>query len=146
MRTQVDSGGDAGPDPEGGPGADADGITEQEAFAVLAAPRRREALRYLESVGGEATLQELVDGVAEREGVGPDAPASETKRVYVSVYQTHVPRLAAAGVVDYDPESRRVRLTPRAAALLPLLAASPAADGPGARGLLSRLLGRPPVD
>jgi hypothetical protein len=110
---------------------------------MLAAGRRRELLGSLDRAGGEAALSEVVRTVAEREGIGPGAPASETKKVYVSLYRTHVHKLADTAVVHYDHESKRVRSTPRAAALFPSWRPPPTVDTSKAGGLLSRLLGHP---
>lgn len=85
-------------------------------FDLLSSPRRRMVLYYLREHGGSSTVTELAEEIASLEY---DVPADELsrqqrKRVYVSLYQTHVPKLAEAGVIDYDEESSEVRLTDRA--------------------------------
>jgi hypothetical protein len=41
----------------------------------------------------------------------------QRKRVYVSLYQTHIPRLDEAGVIEYDSETGSVALTDDATAI-----------------------------
>lgn len=118
----ADSGSDPIPDPSPGPGSDLDSEPEPETpsegtvFDVLSSPRRRYALYYLRTVGGSAELNEIARQVAawengiERRAVG----RQQRKRVYVSLYQTHVPRLAEAGVIDYDAERGIVTLAEHA--------------------------------
>jgi hypothetical protein len=46
-----------------------------------------------------------------------DLTEQERKRVYVSLYQTHIPHLHDAGVVEYDKDSGEVALKPDAKAV-----------------------------
>lgn len=116
-------------------------LTEDRLYALLSARRRRDLLRYLEESDGEAPLSAATRAVAQAGGVAPDADASEYKKVYVSLYQTHVPALAEAGVVEYDGDSRVVRLTPVAAPMFVHLHLDEAASTPAKR-LLARVFGR----
>jgi len=45
----------------------------------------------------------------------------QRKRVYVSLYQTHIPKLEEAGIVSYDADSGEVRLRSRMRRLSPHL-------------------------
>ena len=94
--------------------------TEEMVFSVLATARRRDALRFLEEQDGEATLSELTAYLGVQEGRDPDNQ-DELKAVYVSLIQNHIPLLEDAGVVSYNKERRLVRLTDRAAVVLPYL-------------------------
>jgi len=91
-------------------------LTQDDVFEILSSPRRRYLLYHLRKEGGPIELVELAEHVAawendvDREGL----TAQERKRVYVSLYQTHVPKLDEAGIVDYDPDSGMVELTRRA--------------------------------
>lgn len=85
-------------------------------FEILSNTRRRMMLYYLSQNEGQATIQELAEQIAALEN---DVPVDELrrrqrKRVYVSLYQTHVPKLEDSGIVEYDDESGEVRLTERA--------------------------------
>ncbi|ELY37377.1 hypothetical protein C498_00795 [Haloferax volcanii DS2] len=44
-----------------------------------------------------------------------DVTDEERQRVYISLYQTHLPKLESAGLVDYDEEERSVELVPNVA-------------------------------
>lgn len=83
-------------------------------FDVLSNRRRREALRCLAAHDEPMALADLADEVAVAERGGPitDIPAEAVKRVYVSLYHTHVPNLENAGFVRYDQERDLVALAP----------------------------------
>jgi len=115
---------------------DGSGLSEDEIFTLLAMSRRRELLRALDRAGGEATVGDITNELAGREH-GDEAGVKERKTVYVSLYQTHVPRLVAAGVLVHDEDTKLVRLTDRGAVLLAYLRYDPTAKQPG---LLSRVL------
>lgn len=85
---------------------DADTLPESRAFEVLSSPRRRYVLYVLAGRDGRMKLNEVAEQIAAWENGASRAAVTnqQRKRVYVSLYQTHVPALAAAGVVAYDEE------------------------------------------
>lgn len=91
-------------------------LTQDDVFEILSSPRRRYLLYYLRQRKEPVELTQLAEHVAAWEnGVDTDdLTTQERKRVYVSLYQTHVPKLDDAGIVDYDPDSGMVTLTQRA--------------------------------
>jgi hypothetical protein len=93
-----------------------DTLSPDQAFDILSNRRRRYALHYLSSNPGGETLQELARQLAAWENaIDPDEVSKkQQKRVYVSLYQTHIPKLEAEGVVDHDDESGLITLTGRA--------------------------------
>ena len=62
------------------------------------------------------TPDELAERVAAEENGVPreELSSAQRKRVYVSLYQTHVPKMEDAGLVDYDQETSMVSLKARA--------------------------------
>lgn len=104
---------DPTPVPDGGslsePDFAFDGLSHAEVFNVLSNERRLLVLEYLERREGDRVrLAELVDYVAAREtGVEStsDLDPAARKRVYTSLRQFHLPKLAEAGVVDYDGDN-----------------------------------------
>lgn len=84
-------------------------------FDILSNTRRRMVLYYLRQYGGSATVQELAKEIAALENdVAVEAlTRQQQKRVYVSLYQTHLPKLEETGIVESD-ESGEVSLTERA--------------------------------
>ena len=93
----------------------ADGAVETDAlFEVLSRERRRYALYCLQRYRNPMTLADLADEVAllERgERSLADVPEEKVKSVYMSLYHSHVPKMADEGVVEYDQDEDAVRLT-----------------------------------
>jgi hypothetical protein len=50
-----------------------------------------------------------------------EVPSQARKRAYVSLYQTHIPRLEDAGLVEYDADEGTIIRTERARAIDPYL-------------------------
>lgn len=75
---------------------------------------RRRAL-YCLSRHDVLTLADLADELAEREHGVPlsEVPPEEVKEIYLALYHTHVPRLEAEGLVQYDQEQDMVGITER---------------------------------
>ena len=90
------------------------GLTKDEIFGTLSNARRRYVLSELkQSPDDEATIRELSRTIAGLEnGLSPEEVTyAQRKRVYTSLYQSHVPQLARHGIVDYDARSGTIRLT-----------------------------------
>lgn len=82
-------------------------------FGMLQNERRRRVLEYLRD--NETTTQsELAEHVAAIENGVPRGSLTSTqrKRVYVSLYQSHLPKLHDAGAVEYDPDRGTVERVP----------------------------------
>lgn len=106
-------------------------IPLDELLALLADFRRRTAYRVLLS-HDELSLPDLADevAVAEREDSLPEIDPDEVLEVYFSLYHTHVPKLADAGLVTYDQPTDHVSVTETGRALeSPYRALADAADG-----------------
>jgi len=78
------------------------------AFDLLSAERRRRALYCLRERDGPVSVADLADAVADRETASPADPERHRERVVISLGQVHLPKLADADVVAYDPSDRRV--------------------------------------
>jgi hypothetical protein len=91
---------------------------DETLFDLLSSRRRRLLLSVLHRQK-EVDLTTLTRHVAALEtGSTPDElDPAERKRVYISCYQTHVPRLAEAGLVEYDTDSGVVRSTAKLSAV-----------------------------
>lgn len=105
--------------------SDTEPLPRDEAFDILSNRRRRYALYYLSSEGDGITLQSLAREIAAWENEVPPESLSkkQEKRVYVSLYQTHIPKLASAGIVEYDDETGVITLRDRARDVTPYLRA-----------------------
>ncbi|MCD6443936.1 hypothetical protein J7L70_02905 [Candidatus Bathyarchaeota archaeon] len=75
---------------------------------ILSNPRRRAFIKILDGLGGEAHLKELARRVVKTETEEPSS--KDTKSVYISLMQNHLPILERAGMVSYDEASSTVRL------------------------------------
>lgn len=78
-------------------------LSKDVVFDILRNERRRRTLGFLRDVG-TTSLSDLAEHVAALENDKPvrDLTSSERKRVYVSLYQCHLQKMADAGVIDYD--------------------------------------------
>lgn len=133
-------------------------LTDQEAFDLLSSRRRRLAFRCLADVDGAASLGTLAREVAAVEnGVDIDqVTRRQRKRVYTALRQSHLPRMADTGVVEYDPDRGEVELTPLSDSLCPYLDGDDGAPdwatlylglaGVVLLGLLASVAGLPPFD
>lgn len=85
-------------------------------FDVLKNRRRRHALHYLKQQDGPVELSELAEQVAawENESTVEGISAAERKRVYTALYQSHLPKLDDAGIVEYNQSRGIVTLSERA--------------------------------
>jgi DNA-binding transcriptional ArsR family regulator len=81
-------------------------------FELLADFRRRQALRTLVR-HDDLSLPDLADevAVAEYDQSLPNIDPDDVLKVYLSLYHTHVPKLAAADLVAYDQDGDHVALT-----------------------------------
>lgn len=91
-------------------------LTQDVVFDILSSARRRYVLYLLRQTDEPIELTDLAERVAawENDTSVDELTKQQRKRVYVSLYQTHVPKLEDAGLVEYDGDTGNVRLTPRA--------------------------------
>lgn len=87
-------------------------ITKDEVFEVLSSSRRRLILYHLHRRGGSAVLRDLASDTAKAESED-EVDDDIVKRFYISLYQTHVPKLEEVGLVRYDSDTKTVSLTDR---------------------------------
>lgn len=90
-------------------------VSRAELFDSLCNVRRLHILDYLSDRGPEAELGTLVEHVAaaEYEKEASAVSRSERRRVYVSLYQTHLPKLEEQGLVEWDRDANRITLVAR---------------------------------
>ena len=96
---------------------DEEAETEQRAelpldvtFEVLKNRRRRLVLEYLRDTEETVTIGELAEHIAaiENDISVKQLNAQQRKRVYVGLYQCHLPKMDDAGVVDFDQNRGRI--------------------------------------
>ncbi|MFB6267720.1 MAG: hypothetical protein ABEI31_08680 [Halodesulfurarchaeum sp.] len=81
---------------------------------VLSNDRRRMVLEALEEAGGPVPVRELSEYIASRESEADPPPRDLRKSVYVSLQQTHLPKLSELDIVEYDSQEKTVRPGERA--------------------------------
>ncbi|WP_123533276.1 DUF7344 domain-containing protein [Halosimplex salinum] len=88
-------------------------LTQDVVFDILSSARRRYVLYLLRTEDAPVELTELAEDVAawENDTTVEELTKQQRKRVYVSLYQTHVPKLEDAGLVEYDQDTGEVELT-----------------------------------
>jgi len=91
-------------------------LSLDDIYHLLQTQRRRDVLRYLRTAGDRVRLRELAEQVAawEQETTVDNLTSDERQRVYISLYQSHLPKLDNHGIVDYDKDRGWVEPTPRA--------------------------------
>lgn len=91
-------------------------IRKDRAFHLLQNPRRRAVFRFLldhphRREFGMGDLAEIV-AAWENDTTIDQLTPDQRQRVYVSLYQSHLPKLDANDVIDYDKTAGRVEPTP----------------------------------
>lgn len=82
-----------------------------ETFRLLQNARRRFVLHSLRHRAERADVSELASALAAWESGGDESVTEEgVGTVELSLHHAHLPRLAEAGTVSYDPETNRVAL------------------------------------
>lgn len=93
-----------GTDTEAADGEVSPSASLDEVFDILSSSRRRHVLRRLAEGDGPSSIGELAEHVASIENGKPVSAltSQERKRVYVSLYQAHLPRMADSEVIELD--------------------------------------------
>lgn len=91
------------------PAPEAVHLSLDKVFELLANPRRRLILSYLSETAADAVdFADLIAEVVARE-TDSETDAERYEAVAIELRHTHLPKLADAGLVDYDERSRTIR-------------------------------------
>ncbi|WP_135826572.1 DUF7344 domain-containing protein [Halorussus ruber] len=89
-------------------------LDPSEIHNVLRNDRRRHAIQHLRDTDGPLSVDTLAEHIASVE-TGEDPPPRDVRKsVYVSLHQTHLPKLDELGIVDYDQREQMLELRDRA--------------------------------
>ena len=90
-----------------------DGPSRDEVFTALSNRRRRHVIRYLKSHDAEARVRDIAEQLAawENDVEIPEVTYKQRKRVYTALHQSHLPKLADSGFIDYQQNRGLVSLT-----------------------------------
>ncbi len=99
--------------------SDEEPLTHDTVFSVLSNRRRRLAIYYLRQCEDTARVGDMATQLAMWENDVSEGTLTyrQRKRVYTSLVQTHLPKLADSGFVTYERNRGTVSLTDRAATL-----------------------------
>lgn len=88
-------------------------LSTEDIYGVLSNRRRRYAIHYLKQTDGPIDVSTLAEQVAawENDKSPAELSSQERKRVYISLYQSHLPTLEKRGLVEYDEDRGIVELT-----------------------------------
>jgi DNA-binding transcriptional ArsR family regulator len=111
------------PEPDLG-GEESEELGKDEVFELLKNPRRRAALRYLDEAEGTVTLSDLAEHIAAQENdvTVEQLNAYQRKRVYIALYQCHLPTMDESDVIDYDQDRGNIDIRDEAEKLFEYLA------------------------
>lgn len=94
-------------------------LTKGEIFNLLKNSRRREVISFLRKHDGSANLNDLAEHIAaeENDTTVRQLSSDQRKRVYIGLYQCHLPKMDKLGVIEYDKNRGTVELQESVASL-----------------------------
>ncbi|MFC5367584.1 DUF7344 domain-containing protein [Salinirubrum litoreum] len=95
-------------------------LDKDKVHHLLKNERRRQALRYLRDCEGPVQMRDVAEQVAawEHDTTVQALMSDQRQRVYIALYQAHLPALDEAGVIDYNQSRGIVEKTPLASRLM----------------------------
>jgi hypothetical protein len=105
-------------------------LPRDKIFHLLQTQRRRDVLRYLKDNDGPVEMRTLAEQVAawENDTTVAALTSDERQRVYIALYQSHLPKLAEEGIIEYEKGRGIVERGPVADQFDPYLDAPADAD------------------
>jgi hypothetical protein len=88
-------------------------LSKSDIFGVLQNDRRRHILEILRSQGSQS-VRSLSEEIARLESETDEPKTSVRKSIYVSLLQTHIPKMEGLEILKYDREHDAVELLPAA--------------------------------
>ena len=91
------------------------GLSDDDIFHILQTNRRRESIRYLLEQDGPVKMRDVAEYVAARENetTVSELTSAQRQRVYIPLYQSHLPKLDKKGLIEYNKSRGIVRPTER---------------------------------
>jgi hypothetical protein len=101
-------------------------LSRDQMFDILSSSRRRYTLYYLRQQREPVQLTDLAEELAawENDTTVEELSSQARKRVYVSLYQTHAPKLQEAGLITYDADTGEIALREDAPGVEPFISNS----------------------
>lgn len=94
----------------------ASSLSKDDTFHILQNERRRRVLRYLSNAEGPVDMRDIAEQVAawEHDTTVQQLTSDQRQRVYIALYQSHLPKLADFGLITYNRSRGVVERTPLA--------------------------------
>lgn len=91
-------------------------LTEDQIFHVLQNQRRRWVLKYLEGREGKVRMGDIAEQVSawEHDTTVQALTSKQRQRVYIPLYQNHLPKLDEEGIINYNQSRGIVERAARA--------------------------------
>ncbi len=95
-------------------------LEKGEIFDLLKNSRRRSIIQYLRAHDGYAELNDVAEHIAadENDITVRELSSDQRKRVYIGLYQCHLPKMDTLGVVEYDKNRGTIELQDSVSQLL----------------------------
>lgn len=95
-----------------------DELARDDIFHVLQCRRRRLVLKYLQEHDTPAKMTDITEKIAavEHDTTVAALKSQERQRVYIALYQSHLPKLDEEGIIEYQQNRGIVERTDRTAA------------------------------
>lgn len=91
-------------------------LSKDDTFHILQNERRRRVLQYLSDTDEAVDMRDIAEQVAawEHDTTVQQLTSDQRQRVYIALYQSHLPKLADFGLITYNRSRGIVERTPLA--------------------------------
>lgn len=91
-------------------------LSRDDTFHILQNERRRRVLQYLSNTEGAVDMRDIAEQVAawEHDTTVQQLTSDQRQRVYIALYQSHLPKLADFDLITYNRSRGIVERTPLA--------------------------------
>lgn len=85
-------------------------LPETDIHEILSNGRRRKVIEHLQNEPNEVSVRDLAARIAEAETGESPPPSNIRNSAYISLHQTHLPRLDETGIIHYEEDRKTVSL------------------------------------
>lgn len=112
----VNAGQPSSNDAGSGVGSSDRSLSKDDTFHILQNERRRRVLQYLSDTEGAVDMRDIAEQVAawEHDTTVQQLTSDQRQRVYIALYQSHLPKLADFDLITYNRSRGIVERTPLA--------------------------------
>lgn len=112
-------------------------LNKDDIFHILQNERRRQVLDHLKEVEGKVEMREIAEKIAawENNTTVDNLYSDQRQRVYIALYQSHLPKLDDLGVIEYNQPRGTIEPTPLLEEVTKYLDSEPTHNNPSPLGL-----------